>query len=137
MKVKHDKLLSSFAFRFNLRLSSTVGRLGAHVRHVYARENRFTGDLAAALGGARDLETLDVAHNRLSGDLGAALAGADPAVASTLRELHVEGNALTDTESRPVVRGVLSKTPSLRSYDISVGRCKLNARLLSALETGM
>jgi len=66
-------------------LSGTVGRLGAHVRHVYASENRLTGDLAAALGGARDLEHLDVAHNRLSGDLGAALAGADPAVASTLR----------------------------------------------------
>ena len=66
-------------------LSGTMGRLGAHVRHVHASENRLTGDLAAALGGARDLEHLDVAHNRLSGDLGVALAGADPAVASTLR----------------------------------------------------
>jgi hypothetical protein len=68
-----------------LYLAGTVGRLGAHVRHVFANENRLTGDLAAALGGARDLEVLDVSHNRLSGELGAALAGANPAVASTLR----------------------------------------------------
>jgi len=78
-------------------LSGTVGRLGAHVRQVYVSENRLTGDLAAALGGARDLETLDVAHNRLSGDLGAALAGADQAMASTLRRGRIHPSRIRHT----------------------------------------
>jgi len=44
----------------------------------------------------------------------------------------VEGNALSDTEGRPVVRGVLSKMPSLRSYDISGNAFKISAKAARA-----
>jgi len=44
----------------------------------------------------------------------------------------VEGNALTDTESRPVVRGVLSKIPSLRAYDISGNAFKIPTKAVHA-----
>ena len=132
-------------------LSGEVGKLGAHVTTVHANENRFTGSLDKAFSEARDLEIFDVAHNRLSGDLGAALDAArsnsvpvyspededddsthEPeysAPLSNLRVLHVEGNELTDSESRPVVHAVLSKMHSLRSYDISGNKFHLQSRV--------
>ena len=52
--------------------------------------------------------------------------------APALRELHVEGNVLSDTESRPVVRGVLSRIPSLRAYDISGNKFRIPSKAARA-----
>jgi hypothetical protein len=122
-------------------LSGNIGKLGAHVTAVHVNENKFTGSLDDAFSGARDLEIFDVAHNRLSGDLGDALSGIkyvsssdDAAPLSKLRMLHVEGNALTDTKSRPVVHTMLSKIQSLKSYDISGNNFTVPSRLPPAQE---
>jgi hypothetical protein len=94
-------------------LSGTVGKLGAHVKHVHLNDNRLHGDLEGAVAHVTGVRILDVSGNKkLSGSLGF-LRGKHELI-----HVDVHDNEFTDGAEEPV-HAVLASLPYLHSYDIS------------------